>query len=160
MEPQNKNKRRKVFLRFLALFIIGILLVTIPLYFTIRLPQQENKLTSEELHTLQEQVIFQRDYFAARMDSVKNLLDSYDSKDVDIDMLNADIGFLLSEMEKSFAEDTSWRKYMYENIVQSYLGIKKTKNSLIDVNEELSNCENNLKTAQSKPQKPKTTVVK
>ena len=159
MKAQNIHERRKVLLRFLALFVIGILLVTIPFYFTIRLPQKENKLTSEELQILQEQVIFQRDYFAVHMDSVKNLLDSYDTKEMDIDKLNADIGILLSEMEHSFAEDTSWRKSMYENIVLTYLEIKKSKNLIIDVNEELSNCENNLKTAKNASQKPKTTVV-
>ena len=148
MEPQNKKVRRNVFLKFFALFITGILLVTIPFYFTISLPDRENKDTAEELQTLQEQVNFQRDYFAVRMDSVKGLLDSYDSKSVDIDMLNADIGFLLSEMEKSFAADTSWRHGMYKNVVQSYLSIKKTKNTLKDANEDLSDCQDTLKKAK------------
>jgi hypothetical protein len=141
MEPQNRKERRIVFQRFLALFIVGILLVTIPFYFTIRLPDRENKHTSAELQDLQEQVNFQRDYFAVRLDSVKQLLDSYDSKNEDIDMLNADIGFILSEMEKSIAADSTWRYGMNENIIQSLLSIKKTKSSLLEIEEKLSECE-------------------
>ena len=142
MEPQNKNERRSVFQRFLALFIAGILLVTIPFYFTIRLPDRENKLTSEELQILQEQVNFQRDYFAVRIDSVSHLLEGYESKNTDIDMLNADIGFILSEMGKSISANTSWRYAMNENIIQAFLGLKKATN-------ELSECRNNLKTAKA-----------
>jgi len=148
MEPKNKKERRKFFLRALALFITGILIVMVPFYFTIRLPQKENKITSNELLVLQEQMNFQKDFFAVRMDSVKRLLDSYNSQKVDIDKLNADIGFLLSEMEQSIATDTTWRAGMYNNIVQTYISLKKSKNSHLKLSTDLSKCKGDLKKAK------------
>jgi len=150
MEPQNKPERNKSIRRFSALFIGGILLVAIPLYLTMRLPGRENRLTSEELQNLQAQLDFQRDYFALRMDSVKHLLDSYDTDGIDIDKLNADIGFLLSEMENSIAEDTSWRFNMYENIIDTYLSVKKTHNSLKEVSAELAKCRSGLRSSRAR----------
>ncbi|MCK4746833.1 MAG: hypothetical protein KAT15_07360 [Bacteroidales bacterium] len=151
MEPQNKKERSRLILRFLVLFIIAVLLVTIPFYFTIRLPAKENRRASEELLRLQKQLDFQRDYFAVRMDSVKHLLDTYKSEDVDVDKLNADIGFLLSKMEQSFAADTSWRFDMYENIIQTYLSIKKTQNSLMKVSSDLAKCRSRRTSAPKRP---------
>ncbi len=148
MEPQNNKERKIVIRRFIAMFAAGVLLVTIPLYFTIRLPERENKQASEDLQNLQEQVNFQKDYFAVRVDSVKHLLDSYDSKNVDIDKLNADIGFILSEMENSIAADTSWVFAMNKTIIQTLLDLKKTRNSLLETSKELSQCRSSLNRSQ------------
>ena len=151
MEAQNTKERKKVTFRFSVLFIACILLVAIPLYFTIGLPGKESKQTSEELQILQEKSDFQKDFFAVRMDSVKHLMDSYDSDGVDRDKLNADIGFLLSEMANSIAGDTSWRFNMYENIIDSYLSIKSSKNELMKVTAELAKCKSSKRPGPNKP---------
>ena len=152
MEPQNKKERSTIFRRFLIVFVVGILLIMIPFYFTIKLPERETKQTSEELQKLQEQVDFQKDFFAVRIDSVKQLFDGYDTKNVDVDKLNADIGFILSEMENSIAADTSCMNSMNEDIIQTFLDLKRCENSLKEVSQELARCKRSLtSTKRSRP---------
>ncbi|TLX71648.1 hypothetical protein E9993_19980 [Labilibacter sediminis] len=160
MKPENTKDRKSLFIRFIVFFILAILIVIVPVFVTLRLPAQENEQTSGELKALQDERDFQRDFFAVRMDSVKGLVDSYNSDDVDIDKLNADIGFLLSEMEKSIASDTTWRASMNKNIVATYLSLKKMQNKILEVHEELdevtsdlAKCKKDLKSSK----KPKNT---
>ena len=143
MEPQNKKERSILFRRFLLVFVVGILLVMIPFYFTIKLPERENSQTSEELHTLQQQVDLQKD-FAVRIDTLLHLFDGYDSKNVDIDKLKADIGFILSEMETSIAADTSWMNRMDNDMILTFLELKKAKDSLKELEMELAKCRRSL----------------
>jgi hypothetical protein len=141
METKNKKERRKAFRGFLILYIIGIILVAIPLYFTFSLPGRENKHASKELQKMQEQENFQKNFIATRMDSLQDLFERYDMKEVDIHKFNADVGYILSEMDRSIGSDTSWRYYMYENIINTYLSLKKEKNELIEVKDKLSECQ-------------------
>lgn len=153
MDPLNKRERTETFLKFLGVFILGILIVLIPFYFIIRLPERENKLMNEKFRNLEEQLKFQKIYFAVRMDSVKNMLDDFDSPGIDIDKLNADIGFVLSDMGKSIVADTSWKAGLYKNVIQTYLDLKKAKNSILETRDNLKECQKNLKNARGR-QKP------
>jgi len=155
MEPENKKELKAHFNKFLALFIVSVLILLIPFYFTIRLPAMENNMQAGELKNIQEKVEFQRDFFTVRMDSVMQLMELYSSKSVDIDKLNADIGFLLSEMENAIVEDTTWWAGMNHNIVDTYLSLKKTNNTLLEtrqnlkeVYKELKQCKKDLKNAK------------
>jgi phosphoenolpyruvate carboxylase len=157
MDPLNKRERTETFLKFLGVFILGIIIVLIPFYFIIRLPERENKLMNEKFRNLEEQLKFQKKYFAVRMDSVKNMLDDFDSQGIDIDKLNADIGFVLSDMEKSIVADTSWKAGLYKNIIQTYLDLQKAKNSILETRDDLKECQKNLKNARGR-QKPKDSL--
>ena len=127
MDPLNKKERTSVFIKFLVFFLVGIIIVLIPFYFIIQLPEKENRLLTEEYENLEEQLKFQKEYFAVQMDSVKSMLDKFEFSE-DVDFLNAELGSLLSEMNKSIVSDTSWRARMYQNIVQTYLDLKKAHN--------------------------------
>ena len=148
MEPQNKKERSILFRRFLLVFIVGILLVMIPFYFIIKLPERENSQTSEELFKLQQQVDLQKD-FAVRIDTLHHLFDGYDSKNVDIDKLKADIGSILSEMEKSIPADTSWMNRMDNDIILTFLDLKKAKDSLKELEAELAKCRRRVNTTKT-----------
>ena len=137
MEPKNKQEKRKLYFRFLFVFIIAILIATIPIYLTMQLVRQENKLTAKELQVLQDKIDFQRN-IAVQIDSVNHMFEDYDSPSVDIDKLNADIGILLSDMENSIPADTSWQSIMNINIIQTYLSLKKSKNSIIELQNDLA----------------------
>jgi cytochrome c oxidase assembly protein Cox11 len=139
MEPKNKQERRKLYLRFLVVFIIAILIATVPIYLTMQILRQENKLTAQELQLLQDKIDFQRN-FAVQIDSVNLMFDGYYSQSVDIDKLNADIGNLLSDMENAITEDTSWQSWMNITIIQTYLSLKKSNTSFIELQHELAKC--------------------
>jgi uncharacterized membrane-anchored protein YhcB (DUF1043 family) len=157
MEPLNKNERNKGTLRFLLLFIIGILIVLIPFYFLIRLPEKEQQVNSDQLNTMQGQLDFQRD-FTVKMDSVMNLMNKYPLPDVDIDKLNADIGLILSEMEKSIGSEDNTSTGLYRSAIKVLIELKKARNTniknavdLSKIQKDLDECKKELEKATSKP---------
>ncbi len=159
MKPENTKERKSLFIKLLIFYIIGVVIVIIPVYMTIRQPGIQNQQTSEELNMINEQIAFQRDYVAVQMDSVKGLLDNFETKVTDKDKLNADIGLLLSEMEKAVSKDTTWRLPMNNNIISTYLELKKLHNKVIELSDELSETQKDLAKSQkaarsaSKPKK-------
>jgi hypothetical protein len=148
MEPLNKKERTGFIFKFSAVFIIGILIVLIPFYFTLRLPVYENAIMTEDFKNIQTQMKYQKDVFAAQIDSVSRIVSKYDLPNQDLDKLNADLGILLSEMEKPFVNDTSWSGRMYKNIVKSFIDLKKAKNDKIKSENEMKDCKQELEKAK------------
>jgi hypothetical protein len=157
MEPLNKSERKKSTLRFLLLFIIGILIVLIPFFFLIRLPEKEQQVNSDQLNTMQGQLDFQRD-FTIRMDTVMSMMNKYPLPEVDIDKLNADIGLILSEMEKSIGTEDNSSTGLYRSAIKVLIELKKARNTnlknavdLSKMKKELDECMKELEKAKSKP---------
>jgi hypothetical protein len=158
MEPLNKKERTSFIIKFSASFIIGILIVLIPFYFILRLPVYENAIMTKDFRNMQIQMKYQKDVFAIQIDSVKSMVNKYDLPNQDIDKLNADLGILLSEMEKPFVNDTTWSGRMYKNIVKSFIDLKKAKNDKIKSENELKDCKLDLEKAKEEAEKNKDTM--
>jgi len=150
MKPLNKKDRTNAFLKFLAIFILGMLIILIPFYFLIRLPEKVEEVKTEELTGFEEQIEFQRDYFAVQMDSVRTLLGMFKNPGIDFDRLSANIGILLAEMEAKIATDDSWRGKMNKNIIETYSDLKLSKASGIDVTDDLSDLEEEIEKLKEK----------
>jgi hypothetical protein len=139
MEPKNKQERKKLTLRFLVFFIVAILIAIVPIYLTLQILRQENKIIVKELQLLQDKIDFQKD-FAVQIDSVYHMFEGYYSQSDDIDKLNADIGNLLSDMQNSIPADTSWQSWMNNTIINTYLSLKKSHTSYTELQQELAEC--------------------
>jgi len=157
MEPLNKNERSKVTLRFLVLFIAGILIIMIPFYFVIRLPEKEQLVNSDQLNSLQGQLDFQKQ-FTVRIDSAMRMMDKYARPDVDIDKLNADIGLILSDMDKSIGTEGTSNNAMYKSIMNVLIELKKARSAnlkctadLDKAQKDLLECQKELEKSKSKP---------
>jgi hypothetical protein len=157
MEPLNKNERSTGTMRFLVLFIAGILIVLIPFYFLIRLPEKEQQVNSDQLNSLQGQLDTQK-AFKVKMDSVLLLLDKYAIPDVDRDKLSADIGMYLSEMGKPFGTEVTEGNAIYKRTIDVLVELKKArqanlKNSedLAKAQKDLGDCQKELEKAKEKP---------
>lgn len=158
MEPLNKKERTKVIIKFSASFIIGILIILIPFYFLLRLPVYENTIMTEDYKNMQKQMKYQKEYFAVQTESVRKIFEKYDLPNQDVDKLNADLGNLLSEMEKPYTNDTTWNGKMYQNIVKSFIDLKKAKNDKIKSDKELKDCKQDLDKAKEEAKKGKDTM--
>jgi hypothetical protein len=157
MEPLNKNERGQVTLRFLALFIAGILIVMIPFYFLVRLPEKAQQVNSDQLNSLQGQLNFQKE-FTVRMDSVMHMMDRYTLPETDIDKLNADIGLILSDMGKSIGTEENSSTGLYKSVINVLVELKKARNSnlknsadLAKALKDLEDCKKDLEKATEKP---------
>jgi uncharacterized membrane-anchored protein YhcB (DUF1043 family) len=156
MEPLNKKERANSKARFLALFVIGILIVLVPFYFLVRLPEKTGAITSDELTSLQNQLKFQKEDFTVKLDSVINMLGQFNTPNVDVDKLNADIGSVLSEMEKSISGPVISSTGMYKSVISVLVELKKLKNAelkntaeLQKVKKELEECKKELEPSDS-----------
>jgi hypothetical protein len=147
MEPLNKDERTQGTLKFLALFIAGIIIILIPFYFLVRLPEKAQQVNSDQISSLQGQLDFQRD-FTIRMDSVMKLMDQYSTPDIDIDKLNADIGLILSEMDKSVGNSENGSFNLYKSTIRALVELKKSKQSNLKYSAELDKARKDLDECQ------------
>jgi hypothetical protein len=154
MEPLNKNERSKGTLRFLALFVAGILIVLIPFYFLIRLPEKEQQVSSDQLNSLQGQLNFQKE-FTIRMDSAMRMMDRYTNPGVDIDKLNADIGLILSEMDKSVGAEVNSSTGMYKSVINVLTELKKARSANLKNSADLTKALKDLADVQKELEKAK-----
>jgi biopolymer transport protein ExbD len=153
MEPLNKSERNRGMIRFLIVFVAGILIVLIPFYFLVRLPEKEQQVNSEQLNSLQGQLDFQKS-FTAKMDSVMKMMERYDLADVDMDKLNADIGLVLSEMGNSIktgADDSGH----YQKVVNVLVELKKAKSGSLKSSADLDKARKDLEECQKEMAKMK-----
>ena len=155
MEPLNKKERSNGNLRFLALFIVGILIVLIPFYFLIRLPERQQQVQSVENNSLQNQADFQKT-FTIRMDSAIRMMDKYPLPDVDIDKLNADIGLILSDMDKSVGVGTDVSSMMFKRMVTALTELKKARSANIKCTADLAKAQKDLDESQKEVSKAKS----
>ncbi len=152
MEPLNKSERSQGTMKFLALFIAGILIVLIPFYFLIRLPEKEQQVSSDQLNSLQGQLNFQKE-FTIRMDTVMSLMDKYTRPEVDIDKLNADIGLILSEMDKSIGTENNSSTGMYRTVINVLTELKKARNANLKCAADLAKAQKDLAETQKELEK-------
>jgi hypothetical protein len=154
MEPLNKNERTHGTLRFLVLFIAGILIVLIPFYFLIQLPQKVQQVNSDQLNSLQGQLNTQK-VFKVKMDSVLQLLDKYALPDIDRDKLSADIGFYLSEMGKPFGTEVNEGNAIYKRMIDVLVELKKARQGNLKCSEDLAKAQKDLTECQKELEKAK-----
>ncbi|MCX6223462.1 MAG: type VI secretion system TssO, partial [Bacteroidia bacterium] len=154
MEPLNKKERSKGTMRFLVLFIAGILIVLIPFYFLIRLPEKEQQVSSDQLNSLQGQLNFQKE-FTIRMDSAMRLMDRYAEPGVDIDKLNPDIGLILSEMDKSIGTEVNSSTGMYKSVINVLTELKKARSANLKNSADLAKALKDLADVQKELEKAK-----
>ncbi|MFO7617572.1 MAG: type VI secretion system TssO [Bacteroidales bacterium] len=157
MEPLNKKERTSGTLKFLALFIAGILIVMIPFFFLVRLPEKTQQVSSDELNSLQGQLAFQRE-FAVLMDSAIRMMERYDQAGVDTDILNASVGNLLNDINLKAASVGKEDARLYNSAFNALTELKKVKTTnlknkadLAKALKELEECQADLKKATSKP---------
>jgi hypothetical protein len=158
MEPLNKKERTKFFIKFSFAFLIGILIIMVPFYFLLSLPEFENDVMTKDYKKIQERIKFQKEVFAVDVESARAIFDKYDVPNQDIDKLNADLGLLISRMEESYANDTTWSGIMYQHIVKSFIDLKKAKNDILKGNKDLDDCKKDLEKAKADASKGKDTM--
>jgi len=143
MKPQNTKQRNIAFIKFIFLFIITTGLIVIAVFFGYRTPHKENAYLLEKIKTMENQIAEER-RFVSQIENIKSLIDSLDMPNVNADYLQQLIGSYLADIQNSVSQsDTTFRKKMYSNIIQSYLELKTTKHSLIkmkDVKMTMDEC--------------------
>lgn len=131
MKPQNYKERNVAFLKFILLFAITCSIIVMAVFFGTRLPVEENAYLRDKMRNMQDMLHAERN-FAVKMEDVKSLLDSMDLPNVNPDFMQQLISAELADIQSDVpVNDSSYRKDMYSNILQTYLELKTAKHSLI-----------------------------
>lgn len=131
MKPQNYKERNIAFLKFVLLFSITCTIVVLAVFFGTQLPSRENEYLRVKLRTVEDELEAERK-FASKMEDIKHLLDSMDLPNVNPDYMQQLISAELASVQTSIpASDSSYRKKMYSNVLQTYLELKTARHSLI-----------------------------
>lgn len=131
MKPQNHKERNIAFLKFILLFTITCSIIVMAVFFGTRLPVEENAYLRDKMKNMQDMLHAER-RFAVKMEDVKSLLDSMDLPNVNPDFMQQLISAELADIQSEVpVNDSSYRKDMYSNILQTYLELKTAKHSLI-----------------------------
>jgi hypothetical protein len=143
MKPQNTKERNTAFIKFILLFIVTTGLIVLAVFFGYRTPLKENVYLREKIKKMETQIGEERQ-FVFRMNKIKGLIDSMDMPNVNADYLQQLIDSYLADIQNSVPQDdTTFRKKMYSNTIQSYLELKTAKHSLFkmkDVKMTMDEC--------------------
>lgn len=131
MRPLNSKQRRTTFARFLVLLVVTVALVVVAVFFGFRVPTTENAMYRERHQQMLNQDQEEQN-FARKMEEVKSLLDSMDMAGVNADYMERLVSSELADAQSALpTEDSTYRRRMYTNIIQTYLELKDAKASLL-----------------------------
>ncbi len=135
MKPLNSKQRINTFLLFTSLFVVTTGMIVVAVFFGFRVPARENAMFRER----NEQILYKEGMargFAEQMEEIKSLLDSMDMPGINSDYMERLVSSELADLQSSLpVEDSTYRRKMYSNIIQTYLELKNAKSSLIQLSD-------------------------
>ena len=143
MKQINNKERNLAFFKHLLLFTLTTGLIVLAVFFGYRLPLKENAYLRDKIKTIESQIDGERS-FIKKLDKAKVLIDSMDMPHVNVDYLQQLVSTQLAEIQNSIPQDDStFRKKMYSNLIQTFLELKNSKNALLktqDVKVTMDEC--------------------
>jgi len=134
VKPINSKDRNKAIFQFTILLLITICIVIMAVFFDHKVPLKENAYLRSKMKNTEYLVSMEND-FALKMERIKSLIDSMDAPGVNSDYISQLISTRLAEMQTTMPPDSTFRRMMYNNIIQSYLELKNAKAALIQLND-------------------------
>lgn len=120
MKALNKQERNSAILKFSLWLLISVLIICVPICITAFMPVEQENLEEQETEELVEEVNFEKDYFAVKINEINELMNRKEAGEVDIDSFNAELKNHLTDMTKQTENDLTWRGDMFRNVIAAY----------------------------------------
>lgn len=140
MKPLNHKERQKAMFKVIGLFILSFAIAVILGFSTMNVSKISDHNAKTELETLKNNLKFQREVFAPNVAKTKELLmklPNGSEQGENIEVLNQDIGALLSSTKNQIIESESWEPVMYKDVIQVLSALQLAYNDKIKLQEEL-----------------------
>jgi uncharacterized membrane-anchored protein YhcB (DUF1043 family) len=140
MKPLNKKERNKAFFKVVGLFLVSFIIALILGFTTMNFGTVSEQQTKNELEKLKTHLKFQEEIFAPNVGETTNLLSkipTYREDGENIEVLNQDIGALLSQTKNQVVEDESWKTIMYKDIINALSDLQLAYNEQIKLREQM-----------------------
>lgn len=140
MKPLNKKERAKAYYKVVGLFLLTFIIAILLGFTTMNAPGLSERQTKSELEKLKGNLRFQEEVFAPNVGTATQQIakiPTHKEQGEDIDILNQDIGALLSETKNQIVEDESWESKMYNDVILVLSDLKLAYNEQINLKEQL-----------------------
>lgn len=140
MKPLNKKERNKAFFKVVGLFLVSFIIALILGFTTMNFGSLSEQKTKNELEKLKNQLKFQQEIFAPNVGEATNLLSkipTYREEGENIEVLNQDIGAILSQTKNQVVEDESWETIMYRDVIKALSDLQLAYNEQIKLREQM-----------------------
>lgn len=140
MKPLNKKERSKAFIKVVGLFLISFVIAIFLGFTTMNTPRLSDSNTKGELEKLKNQLKFQEEIFAPNVAELKVMLSripNYKDEGQNIEVLNQDIGSILSQTKNQVTKDDTWETQMYNDVVEVLSELQIAYNEKIKMMDEL-----------------------
>jgi hypothetical protein len=144
MKPLNKKERNKAFYKVVGLFLISFIIAMILGFTTMNVGKLSEQNMNTELKKLKDHLKFQEEVFAPNVGQTTGLLSkipTHREQGENLEVLNQDIGALLSQTKNQVEEDESWESNMYKNVIQSLSDLQIAYNEQIKLKEQMGGSE-------------------
>lgn len=141
MKPLNSEERKKSFGVFLLFFIITTALVIGAVYFGMQVPFAQNERLKEQVSKFQRENTF-AETFSQKMNETKGLLDSVNKSGVQATIVDGQITENIKRLNAMADSDSSARKQLYHDMVQSFVDLQIAKQGLRDASGKETNLAN------------------
>jgi energy-coupling factor transporter ATP-binding protein EcfA2 len=147
MDPLNKKERTEAFVKMLLLFVLTVIVVSIPMYYAFRMPSYDNALSrekQEEMMALLEESKKNDQEFLLLADSAHTLYIQYSKEIIEVNRGRISNRFsgVLNHMEDIAlrVENDSIKSDLYGHLIDAF-------NGLIVKNDDINQLKANLKKA-------------
>ena len=140
MKPQNRKERNKAFFKVVGLFLICFVIAIILGFTTMNIGRLSEKKSKSDLEKLQSHLKYQEEVFAPNVNEATTLISQipeHKTQNINIEVLNQDIGAILSQTKNQIAEDESWETKMYQEVIQALSDLQLAYNNQIELMEEM-----------------------
>lgn len=140
MKPLNKKERSKAFLKVIGLFVLSFAIALILGFSTMNVSKISEHNTKSELEELKNNLKFQREVFAPNVGESAELLSkvpTYEQQGENLEVLNQDIGALISATKNKIVEDESWESKMYKDVMKTLSDLQLAYNQQFELKEQL-----------------------
>ena len=140
MKPLNNKERNKAFFKITGLFLIAFVIALLLGFTTMNMGSVSEKSSQIELERLKKHLQFQEEVFAPNVGEATTMISkipNYKEEGENIEVLNQDIGAVLSKTKNQVVEDDSWETKMYQDLIKALSDLQLAYNEQLDLKEEM-----------------------
>ncbi len=135
MKALNKQERNSAIIKFALWLLVSVLIICLPILFSSTLSNEQQSIVAGENENLIEDVNFERDTIAVKIQEIMNLIKSKDANELDADSFNAELMNIFSDITNQTQDIQNWRGDMYRNMV-SISGYLISANKIVSTSGE------------------------
>jgi hypothetical protein len=140
MKPKNKKERNKAFLKVVGLFLLCFVIAMILGFMTMNFGGLAEQQSKAELEKLQTHLKFQEEVFAPNVGEATAMISKiphYEQENINLEVLNQDIGAVISQTKNQVVEDESWESRMYKEVIQTLSDLQLAYNEQVKLREKM-----------------------